>query len=169
MTGLRVTRSLHKYFELSDPDLAISDNALGSWHMSRFYIGRQPILLLVSEHSLLAILTFARDIRSVAARLDSLVRNRLERVAGKAVVEREIQAMQPVVVAKAQNRSVLGHMNDFVRVLRGYEYGASNSMGQLATVEDILAEMPCGTSRSIHDCTYPGRKARELLNLHYEV
>jgi hypothetical protein len=40
-----------------------SDTALGDWYVNRIVIARQPLLLLVSEKSLLSVLTPARDVK----------------------------------------------------------------------------------------------------------
>src|SRR3972149_6891191 len=57
MVVLRATQKLAKVLPPSADAAAESDTALGDWYVNRLIVDRQPLLLLVSARSLLAIVT----------------------------------------------------------------------------------------------------------------
>ena len=164
MVTLRATGKVQKYLPPAVEVSADSDTALGDWYVNRVFVGRQPLLLLVSELSLLAVVVPARDARTLPLRLRELVGARLERLGvRRKVLASELLAMGEVVVAKTNSRSVLGTMNDFAFLMPSYwEAGASQLQG-LAAVEGRLAETPCLVSRKLSESFYPVEKAEQLL------
>lgn len=73
----------------------------------------------------------------------------------RAVIEREVVAMSEHRLAKTNNRSVLGVMNEFVHL--GDHYRADVGADDLIGVARWLAETPCGPLHSSH-----GSPDREL-------
>jgi hypothetical protein len=163
MVILRPTRKLRSML----PTTAVtgcSDTALGDWYVNRILVGRQPLLLLVSSTSLLSIVTPARDIRGLPRRLDALIHKRLRRFGlPEAAITSELSMMQPVTIAPTIDRSVLGIMTDFTRMLPYYLHHGPWSEITLANAEDRLAENPCYAGREIGATIVAERKAPELL------
>ena len=159
MLVLRATQKVLRYLPTPVNSPGESDTALGDWFVNRLVVNRSPLLLLVSSSSLLAVLVPARDVRALPARLALIVSGRLKRlgIPGE-LVEAETRAAGEVVVAKTNNRSVIGSMNDFANLLSVYLEERS-----YATAEKKLAETPCLSGRRIGEGFYPGRRAAELL------
>jgi hypothetical protein len=78
MVVLRPTRKLRTALPVTEVT-GTSDTALGDWYVNRIVVDRQPLLLLVSSASLLAMLVPARDVRGLPERLADIVANRLAR------------------------------------------------------------------------------------------
>jgi hypothetical protein len=74
-------------------------------------------------------------------------------------VATELDAMQPIHLARTASRSVLGTMTDFAFRCRWFMEG--RGVTDLADVERILSEVPCGT----FDYQQPIEVARRLLGL----
>jgi hypothetical protein len=126
----------------ADPDAP--DTALGDWYVNRITCDRQPLLLLVSSTSLLPLLAPAREVRALPERLAPLVAARLVRLGVPArLIEAETQAMAPVAVARTIDRSVVGTMVDFGRVLAYYLRGWAQDESVLWQAEARLARTPC--------------------------
>ena len=77
-------------------------------------------------------------------------------------IEAELVAMQPVCVGKTQNRSIVGTMVDFAKVLPYYLPASGWGMEDLKMAEDKLAETPsrCGRAQAT---IWPGRDSMILL------
>lgn len=163
MVFLRATQKVLRYLPpLSEPE-GPSDTALGDWYVKRVVIDRVPILVLISSLSLLPLLLRARDLRSLPERLPTLVRSRLSHLGIPAhVVEAEIGAMSPVAVAKTTDRSVLGILVDFGKLLPHILPDVWNE-DDFAAMECRLAETPCYAGRSFDETILPREKAPELL------
>jgi hypothetical protein len=143
---------------------AASDTALGDWYVNRIVIARQPLLLLVSEKSLLSILTPARDVKALPERLPEVVAARLRRLGiDEAVVAAEIAAMDAVVVGKTTDRSVTGQMVDFAKHLTYYLPDNGWNEWDLHAAENRLAEMPCRASGPCDKVIFPHDAALRLL------
>ncbi len=141
-----------------------STTALGDWYVNRLHIGRQPLLLLVSELSLLPMLAPAREVRGLPDRLEDMVWRRLLRLgADPRLVEAEVTAMAPVVVAKTANRSVLGFMNEYGYQVEAYmdeQYGGPRGLHE---VEARLEDNPCHAGKTGNACFWPRERTLELL------
>jgi hypothetical protein len=126
-------------------------------------ISRIPILVLVSSTSLLPILTRARDVRSLPEHLPDMVRARLHRlgIPGE-VIEAEVGAMNPVLVSKTADRSVLGVLVDFGKLLWHILPDVWNE-GDFIGAESRLAETPCFAGRRFEETLFPDRDAPLLL------
>lgn len=164
MVILRRTQKLQRQLPESLGAGETSDTALGDWYVNRIVVHRRPLLLLVSERSLLSILTPARDVRALPGRLAELVAGRLARLEVRArIIEAELRAMERVQVAKTCDRSVLGTMVDFAKAVPFYLNPAAPEEPGLRVAEAKLEEMPCRVSRRSDEVVFPDRKAWELL------
>ena len=106
----------------------------------------------------------ARDVRGFPTRLSEVVTGRLLRLGvDERLVDSEAVAMAPVVIAKTCDRSVLGTMNDFAKVIPFYLDSQFWDESSLEVVEDRLAETPCRVTRRFADVIFPYKKARELI------
>ena len=105
----------------SADDADVSDTALGDWYVNRIIVDRQPLLLLVSPNSLLAVLTHARDVKTLPSRVSELLANRLRRMGiDEDLIRAEVQAMGIAVVGRTRDRSVTGQMVDFAKAVPYY-------------------------------------------------
>jgi len=142
-----------------------SDTALGDWYVNRVVVDRQPLLLLVSSASLLPMIVPARDVRSLPARLSSLVEGRLTRLGlDKSIVDCEIGEMGTVVIGQTIDRSVLGIMVDFAKGIPYYLEPGGWDETTLRMVEHRLAETPCHAARRADRVIFPETKTPELLH-----
>jgi hypothetical protein len=89
-------------------------------HLARF--GRQQIVLVTSERSLLTVLLPARQLRdSIEANFQAAVAELLTALrVPEHIVSRELAAMQPLSFAAASNRRIIGSINEFVWQLEYY-------------------------------------------------
>lgn len=161
---LRATKKVLRWLPPVSVEEHSADTALGDWYVNRFIVDRQPLLLLVSSRSLLAILEPARHVRQLPDRLPGLVGQRLRRLdVADPLVEREVAAMQPVGVGPTRDRSVVGTLVDFERAVP-YRL-AENSWSELdlRRVEIGLAEMPCRVSSPGRRTLFPCDTAPQLL------
>jgi hypothetical protein len=163
MVILRPTRKLNSSLH-GGHVTRMSDTALGDWYVNRIVVDRQPLLLLVSSASLLALLLPAREVRGLPARLADLVGARLERCGIDALaIEAERRAMTPVVIGQTVDRSVLGIMVDFAKSVPYHLEPGQWDETSLRSVEERLAETPCHAGRSSDQVVFPEKKAPELL------
>jgi hypothetical protein len=161
---LRATQKVLRSLPQSEGELGTSHNALGDWYVNRMVIDRRPLLLLVSSKSLLAIVTPARDVRTLPSRLAQIVGERLKRLAeSEAVMASEVEATGHVGVGKTIDRSVTGQLVDFAKALPYYLPVEGWDEATLRAAEEKLAETPCRSSRSFADVIWPSRTAVELL------
>jgi len=101
---LRATQKTLKRLPPVSADDALSDTALGDWYVNRLVVDRQPLLLLVSSRSLLAILEPARNVRELPEQLPGMVEQRLGRLGVEdRLIRHEITAMHPVQVGPTRD------------------------------------------------------------------
>jgi len=168
MVILRPTRKLSSVLPATGTARSSSDTALGDWYVNRIVVAGQPILLLVSSGSLLPILVPARDVRSLPIRLAEILEDRLRRLDIDArIIYEEKNAMTPVEIAPTQDRSVLGIMVDFARLVSYHLDSRHSNESALRLVEDKLAETPCHAGKSFDRVIFPKKKAPELLRLRW--
>jgi hypothetical protein len=164
MVVLRVTRKVLKLLTESHEPVAKSDTALGDWYANRVVVDRQPLLLLASARSLLPILQPARDVRSLPERLPGLVANRLERLGiPSRQVAAEVAAMTPVTVAKTIDRSVLGVLVDFAKMLPHCLDPSGWDAAALGIAQAALERNPCYAGRPFDQVIFPVKTTRHLL------
>jgi hypothetical protein len=168
MVFLRGTKRVLRYLPEPSDTSGQADTGLGDWYANRLVVGRKPLLLLVSSTSLLPILAPARDVRSLPDRLADLVSVRLKRlgVAERLVIQ-EICAMDPVQIAPTCDRTVLGIMVEFSRIVPHYLREDGWDEDSLAQVEAKLAETPCRASRRLDEVVFPCLAAPKILAAHW--
>jgi len=120
--------------------------------------GTHDYVLLVSERSLLPVLTTARDLDDLVPRfmrqLDKMISALGVR---QGLIDRELSQMEPIHFGRTNSRSVLGTMNDFVQM---FKYMLPD--GQDLSLLDWslqLAKAPCGPI----DMESPNRLTQRLL------
>ena len=164
MVVLRATKKVLSKLPVASRPVTASDTALGDWYVNRLVVDRQPLLLLVSACSLLAIVAPAREVRTLPDRLPELVATRLRRLGiSTALIQAEVAAMEPVQVAATQDRSVLGSMVDFAKAIPVYLPIGGWDLTTLPFIESQLAETPCRVSGPFEATIFPKRAAPELL------
>jgi hypothetical protein len=108
----------------------------------------------------------ARDVRDLPVRLAKLVESRLRRLdIEDDAIDAERNAMTPIEIGPTVDRSVLGIMVDFAKIIPNYLEPGHWNESTLKTVEDRLSKTPCYASRSFDDVVFPTRKASELLRM----
>lgn len=164
MVVLRATQKLLRSLPQSAGELDVSDNALGDWYANRVVVDRRPLLLLVSSRSLLAIVTPARDVKTVPDRLAQIVGDRLRRLhLSEGIVASEVEATAQVRVGKTTDRSVTGQLVDFAKALPYYLPTDGWDDITLRAAEEKLAETPCHSSRPLAEVIWPRQAAIQLL------
>jgi uncharacterized protein DUF6933 len=117
---------------------------LGNWHANLVRLARSPIVLFVSDISLLAVLVPGRDFSNVVSAFRDRLAQRLERIGlPEDIISMERAAMEIACIQPSNSKSVLGSMNDFVRHLRlkvdnDFPFVDANAL------EDMLSETPMG-------------------------
>ncbi len=155
MLVIRATRKVSRLLPAMASDDVASDTALGDWYVNRVIIDRRPLLLMVSARSLLSMVVPARDVRTLPLRVADMIGARLRRLqVDPLVVESEIQAADPIVVGRALDRSVVGHMVGFGRDLT-YYLEPPWDHSSLSSAEDLLARTPCRASRRPDEVIFP--------------
>jgi hypothetical protein len=163
MVVIRPTRKLRTALPVTQAT-GISDTALGDWYVNRLVVDRQPLLLLVSSASLLALLVRARAIRELPTHIGDIAAQRLARLGvAHSLIDRERRAMTPVRIGPTIDRSVLGIMVDFGKGVPHYLGTGSWDDAALRAVEDRLAETPCYAGKPSDRVVFPETKAPELL------
>lgn len=113
---------------------------LGDWYANLIYIERRPVVLAVSEKTLLPVLvprapaeTFTMQFQNGVAEVLTALHVHEEAIDG------EVGAMTDVGVAATNDRAIVGTLVDFARMLEMYE-GEDRTLRTLAL---DLAETPC--------------------------
>lgn len=140
MVILRCTQKLLRRLRKTPAEEAPpSSTSLGDWYMNVIWVYRKPLILAVSARTLLPILIPARDPSTLGPRLAATLGQVLAAlgIPGHKILEGR-QRMTEIVFARTTNRSILGTMNDFDRMLEP-------APGQSLTSAALeLAEAPCG-------------------------
>jgi len=119
MVVLRCTRKLLARIGELVADPPASTTRLGDWHAAPLAIGRRRFVLLIGEHSRLAVLMPGRDVRHLARNFAPALESVLLRLGiSPEVVECEVEASRQATIATTNNRSLLGTINDFSNLLR---------------------------------------------------
>ena len=120
-----ILRATAKLLARAKPDLdknpPASTGLLGDWYANLLYVDRQQLILAVSAKTLLPVVIPAKEIRTLPTRLPTALG---EVLAGlqvpSAVIETELRHMAEHRYAKTASRTVLGVMNDYLRMLPSY-------------------------------------------------
>ena len=131
MPALRCTQRLlrrmrHPVVEPVTPP----ENALGHWYANILTIRRTPLVLAVSEHSLLSVIVPGAPFNTLPDRVIQAVGELLPRLGIRGdLITREIDAMTPLQVAPTASRQVLGCLNRFAFDLElNFEYHPERSL-----------------------------------------
>lgn len=164
MVVIRATKQVLKALPESASEPHASDTALGDWYVNRFVVDRQPLLLLVSSASRLAMLTPARDVKHLPKRIDTMVAARLRRLGvDEQLIRAELAVMDTVCVGRTTDRSLTGQLVDFAKAVPYYLPVDGWDELSLRLAEDRLAETPCRAGRSFGEAIIPDRAALRLL------
>jgi hypothetical protein len=142
MVVFRCTRKLLQRVEHTaghESELASSTTRLGDWYANVVSVRRQHVVLGVSGVTLLPVLLAAAPYKTMIPRFDEAAGQVLRALnVDEARIAAEQEGMQDFVVAKTNDRRVLGSMNDFVNMLEAYLSDQSLLGAALK-----LAESPC--------------------------
>jgi hypothetical protein len=167
---LRRTQKLASQLPASSDTTVTSDTALGDWYVNRLVVDRKPLLVMASSRSLISILIPAKDIRSLPARLPSLVAQRLRRLRiPERLITAEVAAMSPVGVAKTADRSVMGILVDFAMMIPYHLERDAWDETALPFVEAKLAKNPCFAGRPGDSTVFPEQATPALLALKWDA
>lgn len=143
MLTLRCTKKLlTRLGEKPHPTPPASTTTLGDWYADVLNLGRERLVLCVSERTLLPVIVPVAG-GMLDEKLAFGLRNILEALGvPKATIDAEVAQGEPVTYAKTVSRSVLGSMRDFHISLPYYRQDRpSEPYVDLALK---LAETPCG-------------------------
>jgi hypothetical protein len=79
------------------------------------------------------------------------------------MIDAEIRAMSPVVIAPTTDRSVVGIMVDFAMAVPYHLEAGQWTEATLRRVEERLAKTPCQAGRPDDRVIFPDRKAPAVL------
>ena len=148
MITMCCTQKLLRRLRIAEPEVIATPptNALGNWYVNLIYIGRTQMVIATSERSLLTVLLPSADLRnSLIVNLCETTYRLLQEIGiDSDCAAKEVDAMQPVRIARTESRSVLASMNDFSLTLDGYLHDG------LAPMEIMLrfAETPKSALKS---------------------
>ncbi len=141
-----------------------STTALGNWHANLLYISRVQLLLFVSDNSRLAVITPAREARSMASHLTDQLKELLGFLAVPPDwIEAEIREMAEVHYSTTRSRSILGTMNDFK-----FQIEVRSEYSGIVDPFDLsleLNQIPVGPL----EYGFPEQAALELLRKRYDT
>ena len=159
MFTLRCTRRLLTRLKASTrAESPVLTTRLGDWYANLLQIGRQQLVLAISERTFLPVVIPAAPASSIAVRFvpqAGLVLREIGIAPG--LVEQELAEMADVRVSTTASRQVTGMMVDLARLLEAYVEGESS----LLAVTLKLARTPC--SPLDKTAGMPDRETRALF------
>jgi hypothetical protein len=133
---------------------------LGDWHAKPVAVGHQRLILLVSERSRLPVVMWARGARQLTRNFpDALAAVLWGLGIDAAAINRELAETREAAIGKANDRSLLGTLNDFAFMLQWQL--PDDSRLDLVRVAVELAHTPVQVSR---EGFFPDQVTRELLS-----
>ena len=145
MVVLRCTSKLQKRCRLkleARTAEQASHGRLGDWSCNLVYIGRVQTILCVNHLTRLPIFLPAAEAKTFPQRLSQALSHMLATYKIPAdVIEEECRRFDEILLAKTNNRSVTGSMNDFARMTQWYEVSTADD--SLTALSLLLAETPC--------------------------
>lgn len=136
-----------------------STTLLGQWYATAVF-WRPQVALFVNEQTLLPVLMPLAPAATLLVRFPPQVASVLAaNGAADAIIDDELQQMRDRRLAKTANRSVVGVMNDFIRLAETYRRGTPAP--DLLGLAMRLAATPCGPLYSKH--VSPDRELNALL------
>lgn len=137
-----------------------STTRLGDWYATDLNLGRQRLVICVSELSRLAVVLEAAPYATIPERLPPALARVLHLIGSEqTTIEREIAAMGTIAIAKTASRSVLGTVNEFVQHLQ-YMHAKRPVPPDPFLLSVELSEFVC---MQLED-TYPKDAALRLLS-----
>ena len=158
MVALRCTKKLLARVGPPAEVIEPSTTVLGDWYAQPVALGHQRFVLLISEHSRLPVLMAGRDLKHLDRNFpDALAAVLWGLGISAAAIQRELEATRQAVIAKTNNRSLLGTLNDFSFMLEWWVQGRKD----IDLVEEALRlsrtpVRPLGPG-------FPDRVTRQLL------
>ncbi|MDO8431195.1 MAG: hypothetical protein Q7S58_02165 [Candidatus Binatus sp.] len=116
-------------------------NRLGNWYANLVFVRHVPLIICISERSLLPVIVEARGASSFSPRFHDAARSVLQGIGAGAIVGREVREMGSFAIGVTANRRVLGSLNDLALLAR-FEIEDNPSI-DLVTLAVKLAETPC--------------------------
>lgn len=142
------------------PPVADPDPQLGNWYATAVLWKPRQVALLVNERTLLPVFMPLAPAASLMRRFpDHLAQVLAVLGAPPGLIAQEIALMADGSYSKTASRSLLGSMNDFVR-LAGY-YRADGETDNLLALSVDMAHTPCGPLSDRH--TFPDREVLALF------
>lgn len=133
-----------------DPESRASTSRLGDLYAHSCIIHRQHVVLAVSERTLLPVVLPATPSSSIVPRLLDATCAMLRAIhVAESAVALERTEMAEVSVARTQNRSVLGSVNDLVRFLDAYLDGRSHHDAAMHLAEVPFRSLGWSTPRRL--------------------
>lgn len=124
------------------PAVSEPTTALGNWYGSVLF-WRPQVALVVNERTLYPVMMPLAPATTLMARFPDALQQSLEAGSVPAVfIEAEIAGMVDGQYAKTANRGVIGIMNEFSFLARGYR--DHRGLTDLVALGLLLSEMPCG-------------------------
>jgi hypothetical protein len=115
---VRCTAKLLERLPASEPRCTASTSRLGDWYATLIRIRRGHFVLAMARQALLPVVVAGRDIRTFPCRLADPVAAMLESYGVSAeAVAREREAMRDVLYARTDDRSNVGVLTEFQRLL----------------------------------------------------
>jgi len=140
---IRCTRKLLKLLgaeAIVDPPSPT--NRLGDWYANLVFVRQVPLIICISERSLLPVIVEARGASSFSPRFRDAARSVLQGIGARPdMVGREEREMGSFAIGVTANRRVLGSLNDLASLAR-FEIEDNPSI-DLVTLAVKLAETPC--------------------------
>jgi hypothetical protein len=159
MVAIHCTKKLLARIGAPAADEVESTTRLGDWHAKPVAIGHQRLILLISERSRLPVLMWARDVKHLARNFpDALAAVLWGLGAPAAMINHEVEATRDAVIARTNDRSLLGTLNDFAFMLQ-WQF-PDNSGLDLVAAALALAHTPVHAARKSF---FPDQVTRELL------
>ena len=120
MLTIRCTRKLLKRLGTEAlPESGHPTNRLGDWYANLVCTRRSPLIICISERSLLPVLVEARGSRSFIARFQEPVRSVLRHIgAASELLDSEAREMGQITIGATASRRVLGSLNDLASLTR---------------------------------------------------
>lgn len=142
---IRPTASLAKRLKLKlSPTGEKSTTVLGDWYSNEVVLDRRQFILSVSSTSRLAVLLAAAPYSTFAKRLpEAIAEVALAVGVQNANVDSELLEMSEVILAKADNRSITGSMNDYKRHLQRLNQTDRTELDSLISISLWLSSIPC--------------------------
>jgi len=159
MVAIRCTKKLLARVGSPQEFTEPSTPVLGDWYAAPLGVNRQRYVLLISERSRLPVLMAGRDLKHLTDNFpDALAAVLWGLGISAAVIQREVEASREAVIAKTNNRSLLGTLTDFSFLLKWQLQGRQ----EIDLVEEAL-RLSRTPVQPLRPTGFPDKVTRELL------